>query len=144
MYDRPTLTELLSASIQHFEEKIKPVTKSINAQLYFQTLVAINVLRIAKQEYAMRPYHLRAEWTRLNMVIGKDLESIENDDDLEVAIQSANIQLCQRIRNGEFDDDYAVFQHLIARTTEQLDVANPRFLQAIRLEKKANDDKQNI
>ncbi|MGB7339406.1 MAG: DUF6285 domain-containing protein [Phototrophicaceae bacterium] len=140
MYDRPTLTELLSASIQHFEEKVKPVTKTINAQLYFQTLVAINVLRIAKQEYAMRPYHLRAEWTRLNMVIGKDLKPIDNDDDLEVAIQAANIKLCERIRQGEFDDDYALFQHLIARTTEQLDVANPKFLQAIRLEEKQQTD----
>ena len=131
MYDRPTLTELQQAARHHFEEKIAPLAKQTNHQLYFQTLVAINVMKIVEREYNIRPYHLRAEWTRLNMVIGKDLETIDNDDDLEVAIQKANSKLCERIRTGEFDEDYALFQHLKARTIEQLEVANPNFLQVI-------------
>ncbi len=131
MYDRPTLTELLIAARHHFEEKVIPVAKQTNRQLYFQTLVAINVLKIVEREYTIRPFHLRAEWTRLNMVMGKDMPTIESDDDLEVAIQAANKKLCQNIRNGKFDDDYALFEHLKARTIEQLEVANPKFLQAI-------------
>lgn len=134
MYDRPTLTELLEAARLHFETEVLPVTRQANFKLYFQTLVAINVLKIAEREYAIRPFHLRAEWTRLNMVMGKDMPTIENDDDLEVAIQQANIKLCERIRAGEFDDDLALFEHLKARTIEQLEVANPKFLHAIRAE----------
>ena len=134
MYDRPTLTELLIAARHHFEQKVVPVTKQTNRQLYFQTLVAINVLKIVEREYNIRPFHLRAEWTRLNMVIGKDMPEISNDDDLEVAIQIANKKLCERIRAGEFDDDYALFEHLKARTIEQLEVANPKFMQAIHAE----------
>jgi len=131
MYDRPTLTELLSAARTHFEEKILPVARSQNHQLYFQTLVAINVMKIAEREFNIRPFHLRAEWTRLNMVMGQDMPTIDSDDDLEVAIQAANKALCERIRAGDFDDDYALFQHLTARTIEQLEVANPKYLQAI-------------
>lgn len=134
MYDRPTLTELLISVRQHFEQKVVPVTKQTNRQLYFQTLVAINVLKIVEREYNIRPFHLRAEWTRLNMVIGKDMPEISNDDDLEVAIQKVNATLCKRIRDGEFDDDYALFEHLKARTIEQLEVANPKFMQAIHAE----------
>lgn len=131
MYDRPTLTELLSAAETHLADKILPLARSQNHQLYFQTLVAINVLKIVGREYTIRPFHLRAEWTRLNMVIGQDMPVIDSDDDLEVAIQAANKTLCQRIRAGEFDEDYALFQHLIARTIEQVEVANPKFLQAL-------------
>lgn len=131
MYDRPTLTELLQAARQHFEDNIAPLARQTNHQLYFQTLVAINVMKIVEREYNIRPYHLRSEWTRLNMVIGKDLPEIGSDDDLEVAIQDANNKLCERIRAGEFDEDYALFEHLKARTIAQLEVANPKFLQML-------------
>lgn len=134
MYDRPTLTELLTAARHHFENEIVPLTRQTNFKLYFQTLVAINVLKIAEREYTIRPFHLRAEWTRLNMVMGKDMPQIDSDDDLEVAIQQANTHLCERIRAGDFDEDAALFEHLKARSIEQLEVANPKFLQTIHAE----------
>jgi hypothetical protein len=96
-------------------------------------LVAINVLKVVEREYTIRPFHLRAEWTRLNMVLG-GAEMPAQDDDLEVSIQKRNQVLCERIRAGEFDDNYALFQHLVARTNEQLEVANPKFLHTVRLE----------
>ncbi|MGJ3241321.1 MAG: DUF6285 domain-containing protein [Anaerolineae bacterium] len=134
MYDRPTLTELLQSARDHLETRILPLTRNTHHQLYFQTLVAINVMKIAEREYNIRPYHLRSEWTRLHRVMGQDMPTIDNDDDLEVAIQQANTRLCQRIRDGEFDTDYALFQHLKARTMAQLEVANPKFLQALHAE----------
>lgn len=134
MYDRPTLTELVNAALHHIESSLLPLAKETNHKLYFQTLVALNVLKIAEREFNIRPYHLRAEWTRLHMVLGEDMPTIDNDDDLEVAIVQANKKLCERIRAGEFDEDAALFEHLKARTIEQLEVANPKFLLAIREE----------
>lgn len=123
MYDRPTMTELLEAARLHFENEIVPLARQTNFKLYFQTLVAINVLKIVEREYTIRPYHLRAEWTRINMFL-EEQDMPAQDDDLEVAIQKRNEELCQGIRAGQYDDDYAMFQHLIARTNEQLEVAN--------------------
>jgi hypothetical protein len=134
MYDRPTLTELVNAALHHFETEVLPLTRETNHKLYFQTLVAINVLKIAEREFTIRPFHLRAEWTRLHMVLGKDMTTIDNDDDLEVAIVQANKRLCERIRAGDYDTDAALFEHLKARTIEQLEVANPKFLHGIREE----------
>lgn len=138
MYDRPTMTEMLAAARLHFENEIVPVARKTNFKLYFQTLVAINVLKIVEREYNIRPFHLRAEWTRLNMVLHEEPMPAQ-DDDLEVGIQKRNQELCERIRAGEFDDDYPLFQHLIARTNEQLEVANPKFLQTVRLEAQEGD-----
>jgi hypothetical protein len=129
------MTELLAAARMHFENEIVPVARQTNFRLYFQTLVAINVLKIVEREYTIRPYHLRAEWTRLNMFLVEQSMPAQ-DDDLEVAIQRRNEELCQGIRAGHYDEDFAMFQHLIARTNEQLEVANPKYLQTVRLEGK--------
>jgi hypothetical protein len=130
MYDRPSATELLEAARHHLETQVIPVAHSTNFKLYFQTLVSINVLKIVAREISMRGGHLRAEWSRLNMLLG-GAEMPTSDGDLALSLRARNDELCQRIRAGEFDDDRALFQHLKATTTEQLEVANPKFLQQL-------------
>ncbi|MEO1287443.1 MAG: DUF6285 domain-containing protein [Chloroflexota bacterium] len=137
MYDRPSSTELIQAAIDHFQTKIVPLTKAENHQLYFQTIVAVNVLKIALRDIEKRPEHLRAEWERLAQFSDEALSPIENNEALEQALSQANQALAKRIREGEFDDDEALFQHLVQTTVEQLEVARPKFLATLASEDEA-------
>ncbi|MDL1885067.1 hypothetical protein FBR01_15630, partial [Anaerolineae bacterium CFX8] len=60
MYDRPTLSELLDAVRAHLEENIIPLLKD-DRKLYYQTLVAVNALRIDGRELPMNALHLQDE-----------------------------------------------------------------------------------
>jgi hypothetical protein len=127
MYDRPHLDELIAAARTHLESVVIPVTKSINHKLYFQTLVAVNVLRVAERELALGQAHFKAEWSRLNMLMGE--EALPADPaDWNTALASRNARLCAEIREGKHDDNAALFSHLKACATEQLEVANPKWL----------------
>lgn len=130
MYDRPSSLELLQAATHHWESEVVPLMKSLNFKLYFQSLVAVNVMRIVEREMQLQGRHTRAEWSRLNMLLGG--ETMPDDETaFRERINARNHDLCQRIRRGEFDGGGAIFEHLKASTIEQLEVANPRFLQVI-------------
>lgn len=133
MYDRPTAAELIEAARMHLEEQVIPVAKAANHKLYFQTLVAINVMRIVERELALSSGHLRAEWSRLNMLLG-DQPLPPDSEALQTGIAERSAQLCAAIRAGEYDDNRALFSHLKATTIEQLEVANPKFLAALAAE----------
>jgi hypothetical protein len=130
MYDRPTALELLEASRQHWETQIIPLARDASFKLYFQSLVAVNVLRIVEREIQLRGHHLRAEWTRLNMLTGSE-NAPADEATLETRLQERNALLCQQIRAGQWDDHNALFEHLKACAIEQLEVANPRYLQTL-------------
>ena len=49
MIDRPTLAELIDAARMHMETNVIPAVRE-DRKLYFRTLVAINVLKIAERE----------------------------------------------------------------------------------------------
>lgn len=129
MYDRPSLPELIAAARQHLESAVIPFTKTIHHKLYFQTLVAVNVLRVAERELALAGGHFQAEWSRLNMLLGDEVAPC---DPLERAhaLRRRNAALCAAIRSGQYDDSAALFSHLKACATEQLEVANPKWLAA--------------
>lgn len=137
MYDRPTAAELLQAARHHLESQVLPVARQANFKLYFQTLVANNVLKIVEREINLRETHLQAEWARLNML----LESVslpQTTDALENQLAQRNATLCQQIRAGEWDDSRAMLEHLRATATEQLNVANPKFLKTLAAEDAAS------
>jgi hypothetical protein len=136
MYDRPTAAELIEAARQHIENAVIPVAKATNHKLYFQTLVAINVMRIVERELALRGGHLRAEWSRLNMLLG-GVPLPESSETLEAALSERNQQLCAAIRAGKYDADAALFEHLKATTLEQLEVANPKYFATLQAEDKS-------
>lgn len=133
MYDRPTAQELLEAARQHIESALLPLAKSQSHKLYFQTLVALNVMKIVERETALRSAHLHAEWSRLNL-LGDPQPLPESDEALEQALQTRNQALCAAIRAGDHDTDTALFEHLKATAREQLAVANPKFLQMLAAE----------
>ncbi len=134
MYDRPNLPELIDAVRLHLETNVIPAVKS-DPKLYFQTLVAINVLKIAQRETQLSWAHLRAEWDSLNALEAEDHHLPADPLDALTALDARNLILCEDIRQGLYDDRRdALFQHLIAVTCAQLEVANPKFLQTITAE----------
>lgn len=141
MYDRPHLDELLDAARHHMEESIIPAVRA-DRKLYFQTLVAINVLRIAGRELEHGDAHARAEWQRLSQLMHTDDPLPTDRTEAQAALMARNQQLAEDIRAGTFDDNpRAVFDHLMTSSIEQLEVANPRFLQLLVLE--ANDQQRD-
>lgn len=137
MYDRPSATELIDAVRSHLEQAVLPLAKATNHKLYFQTLVAVNVLKIVEREWQLADGHGRAEWARLN-----DLEGVATPPPVEPAALAAalaqrNAALCAAIRRGDYDADPRLLRHVMATATEALQVANPKFLAALAEEESA-------
>jgi hypothetical protein len=133
MYDRPTLNELIEAARGHLEAHVIPAIKG-DPKLYFQTLVAINVLRIAERELALGWDHLLAEWERLDVLTRDDQPNPTDMDSAVAGLAARNADLCAAIRAGAYDDSTrksALFTHLVANATAALEVANPKFLAAL-------------
>ena len=131
MYDRPSAPELIGATRAHLEENIIPVAKATNFKLYFQTLVAINVLKIVEREYQCHDAHLLQEGARLLALMGNESDLPASTPALEAWVSTQNARLCEAIRVGEWDEGERVaglFEHLKARTIAQLEVANPKYL----------------
>lgn len=136
MYDRPTINELIDAARMHLETAIIPAVRA-DRKLYFQTLVAINVLKIAGRELALAPQYAEAEWAGLNRLENRDAPAPANLADLQAAIHERNKLLCAAIRAGDYDGEARqspLLAHVIATTTAQLEVANPRLLQTMAAE----------
>ncbi len=131
MYDRPTAAELIDAVRGHLENHVVPAVKG-DGKLYFQTLVAINVLRVVERELKLAPDHAQSEWARLDHLEGA--MDVPNNARLIFSIlHERNTQLCDNIRAGRYDGErkIALFEHLMATTIEQLQVANPKYLQTL-------------
>jgi hypothetical protein len=139
MYDSPTLSQLLDAVRYHLESQVIPAVEN-DRKLYYQTLVAINVLHIVQRELLMSPDHLRAEWHRLNFVQNVTMPLPNTVNELRAALAERNRKLCQEIDAGRYDympQRAALFEHLLMTAQTQLEVANPRFLGALAAEDSA-------
>ncbi|MBC8100104.1 MAG: hypothetical protein H7Y11_11725 [Armatimonadetes bacterium] len=133
MYDRPNLTELIDAARLHLEQQIIPAVRA-DPKLYFQTLVAINVLKIAMRELELAPAHAYAEWVGLNTLRGVEITPSADVRQLQSELHSRNHLLCQQIRAGDYDaaePSAALLQHIKMTTIAQLEAANPKFLQGL-------------
>lgn len=136
MYDKPNATDLLEAARLHLEQNVIPAIKD-DRGLYFQTLVAVNVMKVVRREMELKPKHLQTVW--------KALETLENAHStmphethlLEQAVQDRLAKLSADIGVGKYDDpdqDSALLDFLLLETTLQLEVANPKFLQLLAME----------
>jgi hypothetical protein len=133
MYDQPSALQLIEAAQVHLETNVIPALKA-ERKLYFQTLVAVNVLRVAQRELKLRPRHLKAEWARLNHLQEIDLPMPPIDEELAAALERRNRQLGADIRDAQYDPpnhQAALLAHLITTVQEQLEVSNPKFLQQL-------------
>jgi Domain of unknown function (DUF6285) len=133
MHDRPTIQELLAAVQMHLETQISPAIR-YDAKLHFHTLVAVNILKIVSREIDAGSAPLIAEWERLNGLQGTDIPLSETNKDIIIGLERRNELLCQAIRNGEYDaapSQAVLYAHLMANIRAQLEISNPKFLQAL-------------
>lgn len=143
MYDRPTLEEMIDAVRMHLETEVIPAVRD-NPKLYFRTLVATNLLKIAGREFTQSDEMKRREWLMLNAVEGKDMPLPESDQALHEGLVARNIELCEAIRDGHYDENgegarYTLFEHLKGISVAQLQVANPKYLMKLQAEENDPD-----
>jgi hypothetical protein len=136
MLERPTTDELLDAVQAHLQEAVIPAIKG-DRKLYFQTLVALNVLKIVQREMELQDDHLTTQWQRLNQLQGVDTPLPKEREEIESQLTERNRQLCGDIHSGYFDQKprtKRLLAHLKATLVENLTIANPRFLQMLQAE----------
>jgi hypothetical protein len=95
--------------------------------LYFQTLVAINILRIVEREIDKSGY-LKSEWARINAILETTDSLPDSHYQLVKQLKAKNDELADGIRSGQFELSGALLDHLLETTTDQLTISNPDFL----------------
>lgn len=126
MQDRPTANELIDAVAQFLAGELAPTLT--DPRLKFRALVAANVLGIVARELQMSADLTRAEWHRLDALMGDDAPGENLQDEIDVMTRA----LCVRIRAGAADGGAfhdAAFAHVQQTLIEKLQVANPRYLE---------------
>src|SRR3989338_3372107 len=132
MQDRPTALELLQAIRDLLEQEILP--SLTDARLKYRTLIAINVLRMLEREVPEEEGRLRAELGALQEIL--DLPRTAPPADaalLRRRVLEANLELCERIRQGLADADpwrQRVLAHVRSAVEEKLRINNPSRLEA--------------
>src|SRR5262249_17829987 len=129
MQDRPAYNELLAA-VQHFLET--DVVPALEGPKKFHARVAANILAIVQRELHSAHSQLRAEWDRLDTLLGP--EAAPNDDPaLRAQLRARTEELCERIRRGDADDPSwgpTLIAHVRQTVIDKLAVANPKYLGA--------------
>jgi hypothetical protein len=131
MHDRPTALELIAAARGHLEREVLPALA--DPRLRFRTLVAAHVLAVAERELARGEEPLRAEWARLQALLGRADGPPATAAELGAAVRACEEELCRRIRAGEADGGSfraAVLHHVRESLLEKLRVASPGFTDA--------------
>lgn len=103
MTDRPNLSELLDAVRMHLETAVIPAIRT-EPHIYFQTLVALNLLKIAQRELLSGAQMLRIEWEGVNHLTGVRLAAPDRDSELEEGLKNRYRLLREDIRAGSYDD----------------------------------------
>ncbi len=132
MNDRPTAVELVAAARQYLEQELIPTLN--DARLRFQTLVAANVLSIVERELQTEEDHLLQERQWLAELLALNAPAPQQLAALRQSVREANEQLCQRIRQGAFDEGsrfLVLSQQLQQVVKRKLEVANPRYLASL-------------
>ena len=121
MQDRPTAGELLRAAREFCERDLLPELKG---RRQFHTRVLINVLSILEREWDGEDAALRAEWQRLQTLLGP----AQAPEDLAGGVRARNAELASKIRSGELDDRWDETLALLRSTiAEKIAIANPRY-----------------
>lgn len=130
MHDRPNIPELLDAVQRFLDEEIVPAT---SGRKQFLARVAANCVRMVDRELAMERKQFEEAWHDLNRVFGS--ESAPSDRiERGMAVSGRLELLCERIQDGEFDEDSEHYGLILAfvreRVRQKLQVSNPKLLEA--------------
>lgn len=112
MQDRPSAAELLEAVSEFLERDVMPLGGGVG----FHARVARNVVDIVRRELELGPDADAREIAGLRSLLG---------DDCPADLRQANVELARRIREGTFDENPGVEDHLAATAVDKLRIANP-------------------
>lgn len=108
-HDDPSAEQLVESVREWLEREVMPATQG---RLQFHARVAVNVLAMVERELALGAGQAAAHQRRL--------AQLDCVDDVELA---------QRIRDGQLDDRLAEVRELVwASVRDKLSVANPKYL----------------
>jgi hypothetical protein len=102
MTDRPDLHALLDAVRLHLETNVVPSIRA-DPRLYFQTLVALNLLKIGQRELVQGAELLREEWIAIEELREEEIEMPEREDFLTSELNARRAALGTAIRTGKYD-----------------------------------------
>ncbi|MCC7364432.1 MAG: hypothetical protein IT303_08665 [Dehalococcoidia bacterium] len=129
MQDRPTAHELLDA-LQSFMRDRQNAARDRWEKFQFQ--VAANSLGIILRELESEDDFMRQEWEGLDRLVGAE-PIPDRQAAFTARLLERNANLCERIRNGEFDDaekDMALQRHIFETVVNKVKIASPKELPA--------------
>jgi Domain of unknown function (DUF6285) len=111
----------LRAAREFCERDLLPELKG---RRQFHTRVLINVLSILEREWEGEDAALRAEWRRLDVLLGE----AEAPEHLAEGVRERNTELAAKIRSGDLDDRWdETLASLRETIAEKIAIANPRY-----------------
>ena len=125
MNDRPSAVELLRAVEAFLERDVVPSLEGVRR---YHARVAANVVAIAAREIETEEEQLRAEWERLDGLLGAGEAPPAARDALRARISLRSEALVRRIRAGDADTEPwrgEVLAHLRETVAAKLTVARP-------------------
>ena len=127
MTERPDLLALLDAVRMHLETNILPSIRA-EQRIYFQTLVALNLLKIGQREIAQGADLLREEWAAMNQLQEEAAVMPDREDFLVSELNARRATLGLAIRGGKYDSPELatrVADYLELTVIAQLALNNP-------------------
>ncbi|MEH6593095.1 MAG: DUF6285 domain-containing protein [Halioglobus sp.] len=114
--NRPTMQELLESVREFLGEEIQPAVTDDSLQ--FKLRIASNVLAIVEREIAQTGQAEQERTESLRQLLDRTQGT---GDDL-------NRELCERIQQGDYDEDArALLDHLELTTLNRLSIDNPGY-----------------
>lgn len=127
MTDRPDLHALLDAVRLHLEMNVLPVIRA-EPRLYFQTLIALNLLKIGQREIAHGVELLREEWIAMNRLGDENIVIPDREDLLVSELNARRALFGADIRSGKYDSPELALRlaaYLDQVVSAQLTLNNP-------------------
>ena len=114
--NRPTHAELIEAVLEFLSAEL--AQEITEPSLKFKLRIAVNALHIVQRELELTP----AWGTQEKMDLQEFLQMDKND------ISALNELLCERIRNGDYDENSEnLVEILTANTLRKLSIDNPKY-----------------
>jgi hypothetical protein len=115
--DRPTASELLTATADFLRAEAIPALDRSDPRLGFQMRVVVNSLAILEREWRLGPDADAREKERLATLLGQD-----------GTLDELNRELARQLREGQRDErDTALMAHLEATIADKIAIANPKW-----------------
>ena len=130
VHDRPSIHELLDAVQRFLDREIVPVTQGREK---FLVRVAASCVRMVDRELACERKQFDRAWSDLNCLLGTESAPLGRLERAE-AVTGRLDHLCERIQEGEFDEDSEAYRRVLSfvreRVRDKLEVSNPKLLAA--------------